>query len=308
MPPLLSHRNDQPRRHRSETEAHIPTLEIITMITEEQQNPAACRLFVGTSGYSYTEWIDAGFYPSGTKSGEMLPLYARQFPITELNYTWYQMPRAEAIERQRRKAPPGFLFAAKLTRNLTHEIDPRHWPAHALEYRDGLAPLVQAGQLAAVLIQLPPSFHRTPPNRKYLAALLDRLNGLPLAVEFRHRSWASDRVFTELEQRRVTLVSVDEPDLPGLFPALDVVTNPALFYVRFHGRNAGGWRSGNMQVQFDYNYTDDELNGWAEDNIEPMTDRTCRGVLFFNNHVRAQAPENARRMVNLLKGRGLPVV
>ena len=58
---------------------------------------SACRLFVGTSGYSYTEWGDAGFYPSGTKSGKMLPLYARHFPVTELNYTWYQMPRAEAI-------------------------------------------------------------------------------------------------------------------------------------------------------------------------------------------------------------------
>ena len=43
---------------------------------------SVCRLFVGTSGYSYTEWTDAGFYPPGTKSGKMLPLYARHFPAT----------------------------------------------------------------------------------------------------------------------------------------------------------------------------------------------------------------------------------
>jgi uncharacterized protein YecE (DUF72 family) len=271
----------------------------------EQRNSDACPLFVGTSGYSYTEWIDAGFYPSGTPSGKMLPLYARHFSISELNYTWYQMPRAEAIERQRQKVPPGFLFAVKLTRNLTHEIDSREWPEHALRYRDGVAPLIQAGQLAAVLIQLPPGFHRTLPNRKYLAALLDRLHGLPLAVEFRHRSWASDPVFMELERRRVTLVSVDEPDLPDLFPALDVVTNPDLFYVRFHGRNARGWRSGNMQLQFDYSYSDDELREWVEGNIERMRRRARRGVIFFNNHVRAQAPENALRMVKLLKDQGM---
>lgn len=266
-----------------------------------------CRLFVGTSGYSYTEWTEAGFYPSGTKSGKMLPLYARHFPATELNYTWYQMPRAEAIDRQRQLAPPGFLFAAKLTRTLTHEIDPLHWPDHALRYRDGVSPLMQSGQLLAVLIQLPPSFTRTLPNRKHLAALLDKLSGMPLAVEFRHRSWAVDSVFAELARRRVTLVSVDEPDLPDLFPALDVVTNPDLFYVRFHGRNARSWRSGNMQHQFDYNYCDEELHEWAEEKIKSMSNRASRGVLFFNNHVRAQAPENAQRMAGLLAEKGFAV-
>ena len=170
-----------------------------------------------------------------------------------------------------------------------------------------MAPLIQAGQLIAVLIQLPPSFFRTAPNRKHLAALLDSLYGLPLAIEFRHRSWASDRVFVELERRKVTLVGVDAPDFPGLFPSLDAVTNPDLFYVRFHGRNAKGWRSGNMQLQFDYDYSDNELNEWIENKIEPMSDRARKGVIFFNNHVRAQAPENARRMAGLLKERGLTV-
>jgi uncharacterized protein YecE (DUF72 family) len=170
-----------------------------------------------------------------------------------------------------------------------------------------MSPLVQAGQLAAVLIQLPPGFRRTPPNRTYLAALLDNLHGLPLAIEFRHSSWANDHVFAELERRRVTLVAVDEPELPGLFPALDIVTHPDLFYVRFHGRNAKGWRSGNMQRQFDYNYSDDELHEWIENKIEPMSDRARRGIIFFNNHVRAQAPENARRMIALLKKQNLTV-
>ena len=278
------------------------------IITKAKKKSGDCQLFVGTSGYSYTEWVDAGFYPAGTKSGRMLPLYARHFPITELNYTWYQMPRAEVIERQLGQAPEAFLFAAKLTRSLTHEIDQEHWPDNAARYRDGVAPIVQAGRLAAVLIQLPHSFHRTSPNRKYLALLLDALLGLPLAIEFRHRSWANDRVFAELERRRVTLVGVDGPDLPGLFPPLNVVTNPGLFYVRFHGRNAKGWYSGNMQHQFDYNYSDDELREWIKDKIEAMSDRARRGVLFFNNHVRGQAPENALRMAELLKARGLTVV
>ena len=56
--------------------------------------PAGCRLRVGTSGYSYAEWVDAGFYPPGTEPSRMLAAYARHFSITELNYTWYQMPKA----------------------------------------------------------------------------------------------------------------------------------------------------------------------------------------------------------------------
>jgi uncharacterized protein YecE (DUF72 family) len=97
-------------------------------------------------------------------------------------------------------------------------------------------------------------------------------------------------VFAELERRRATLVTVDAPELPGLFPRLDVVTNPDLFYARFHGRNARGWRSGHMQKQFDYDYTDEELRAWADGPLPRMADRAAEGVIFFNNHVRAQAP------------------
>jgi uncharacterized protein YecE (DUF72 family) len=271
------------------------------------RNPAAdaCAILVGTSGYSYVEWVDAGFYPAGTASGKMLSFYAESFPATELNFTWYQMPRAEAIERMRQKAPPDFLFAAKLTRTLTHEIDPQQWRQQADRFRDGISPLIQSRQLLAVLLQLPPDFHRTEANRRYLASLLDRLAGLPLAVEFRHRSWAEDRVFAELERRRVTLVAVDEPAWPALFPPLALVTNPELFYIRFHGRNADGWRSGNMQKKFDYDYTEAELQEWVEEKIITMAGQA--GVAFFNNHVNAQAPRNAALLTRLLRQEGLDV-
>ena len=264
------------------------------------------RIQVGTSGYSYSEWIDAGFYPPRTPANKMLAAYARHFPVTELNYTWYQMPKAEAVGRMLAQAPEGLTFAAKLTRTLTHEVDPDQWRGQAALFRQGVAPLIQARRFVAVLLQFPPSFRRIPENRRYLAHLLDQLQGLPLAVEFRHASWAADRVFAELERRRVTLVAVDEPDLPGLFPRLDVVTNPDLFYVRFHGRNTGGWRSGNMQKQFDYDYTEAELGKWAHARIPKMADKAARGVIFFNNHVRAQAPRNARMLINLLARRFTP--
>ena len=269
-----------------------------------QAPPPACRLCVGTSGYSYPEWVNAGFYPPGTPAREMLTHYARRFSVTELNYTWYQMPKVAAMERMVHKVPSEFKFAAKLTRTLSHEIDPDGWRGQAARYREGIAPLVQARRLLAVLIQLPPSFDRKQAHRLYLARLLDELQGLPLAVEFRHRSWAADRVFGELERRRVTLVSVDVPELPYLFPCLDVVTNPDFFYIRFHGRNSRGWRSGNMQQQFDYNYSPTELEQWSTKMIPQMAVRARTGIAFFNNHVRAQAPQNAQVLVEQLETQG----
>jgi len=263
------------------------------------------QIQVGTSGYAYNEWIDAGFYPPGTASGRMLPLYAQTFGVTELNYTWYQMPKAAALGRMLQQVPPDFRFAVKLTRTMTHEVDPGQWRGQVVRYRDGIAPLLLSGQLAAVLMQLPPAFDRAPAHRRYLANLLDALEGLPVAVEFRHVSWAVDSVFAELEKRRVTLVAVDAPRLAYLFPPLAEITNPDLFYMRFHGRNTLGWRSGNMQKQFDYHYSGAELRAATVERIIPMAHGAVRGLIFFNNHVRGQAPTDARRMAALLAEQGL---
>lgn len=258
---------------------------------------AGCSVMLGTSGYSYTEWVDSGFYPSGTRTADMLALYGRAFSTVELNYTWYQMARAEAISRMVAKAPKHFRFAAKLTRTMTHERD-ENWQQQLKMYREGIAPLRK--RLVAILVQLPPAFDRTMSNRRYLAALLDGLEDFPVAVEFRNASWATDTVFQELERRRVTLVTVDAPDLPGLFPPLDVVTNPDLLYVRFHGRNSRGWRSGNMQKQFDYDYSVEELEQWHRQQLKKMILQAGNGVVYFNNHVRAQAPGNAQRLQKIL--------
>ncbi len=267
-------------------------------LSATHQNPST--LAIGTSGYSYSEWIDSGFYPQGSHSSSMLEFYTQKFHATELNYTWYQMPKAPAIERMCSKVPDHFKFAAKLTRTMTHEIKSNTWQKETMLYRQGIEPLVVSNKLLCILIQLPPYFTRSIDHRNYLAALLDELAGLPLAVEFRHDSWINDRVFSELSRRNVTLVSVDEPNLPGLFPRLDQVTNPDLFYVRFHGRNAKGWGSGNMQQQFDYLYTNAELQEWADIIEKNYMPAAQAGGIFFNNHVRGQAPKNALYLIDLL--------
>ncbi|MBF0119372.1 MAG: DUF72 domain-containing protein [Desulfobacterales bacterium] len=254
-----------------------------------------CKILIGTSGYSYPEWVDAGFYKQNTKASQMLSLYSQKFSITELNYTWYQMPKSQSIERMQKQAPQDFSFTAKLTRTLTHEIDHEQWKKNVAKFKEGISPLMETKQLIAILLQFPKSFERIAKNRFYLASLLDELDGLPLAVEFRNAFWACDKVFSEFIKRQISLVIVDEPNISGLFPRLDVITNPNLFYIRFHGRNAKGWNSGNMQLQFDYDYKDEEIDEWVTF-IEQIKDKSKKGVIFFNNHVRGQAPKNAQNL------------
>ena len=98
-------------------------------------------VYVGTCGFSYPEWIEAGIYPAGTRSAEMLGLYSRLFPVVELNYTWYQMIRAETVERMLTGGGSSLLFCAKLTRTMTHEIAD-DWRTQAELYHQGIQPLV----------------------------------------------------------------------------------------------------------------------------------------------------------------------
>ncbi len=262
-------------------------------------------ILIGTSGYSYDDWVGP-VYPPGTASKDFLRLYAQQFALTELNFSYYRQPDARTVARMVHATPDTFRFTIKGHKTLTHETG-GDLEAESRTFKEGIRPLVEAGRLACVVMQFPYSFHYTTGTRKYLDSVCRQFERLPTAVEFRHVSWAVDSVFAELEKRRVTLVAVDAPSLPRLFPTLDVVTNPDFFYIRFHGRNTAGWRSGTMQKKFDYNYSEEELQEWIERRIEPMTRQSGHGFVFFNNHVGAQAPRNAQTMVRLLRERRLEV-
>jgi hypothetical protein len=75
---------------------------------------------VGTSGWSYPNWRGL-FYPPGVKPADRLGFCARQFTTMELNASFYRLPRPAVIERWAAVTPPGFLFAVKAWRAITHE-------------------------------------------------------------------------------------------------------------------------------------------------------------------------------------------
>lgn len=201
--------------------------------------PDRPRILIGTSGYSFPDWVGP-FYPPGIERSKMLDFYAREFPVVEVNATYYRLPPPATFRAMERKTPPEFEFVVKTHHDMTHErsLD----PALYHEFARAVEPVQAAGKLQGLLAQFPYSFHRTPENERFLAVLKTRLPEVPLFVEFRHRSWVEDGVWERLEAEGIGYVSVDEPDLPGLVPPIARVTGPErIGYVRLHGRNKANW-------------------------------------------------------------------
>jgi uncharacterized protein YecE (DUF72 family) len=251
------------------------------------------QVWVGTSGYSYGDWVGS-FYPTGTRPNRMLPYYCTQFPLVELNFTFYRPPSADILSRMAEQTPPGFQFLVKMPRTISHEQDPRDLPG----FRAAVDPLRQRGQLAGVLCQLPQSAHNEHDQRDWLDRIAQEMAGCRLAVEFRHRSWNQPEVRDWLRTADVDLVSVDVPDLPGLYPS-GLVQSTSRIYVRLHSRAAPNWYASDKE-RYDYNYDDPSLNQWIEA-LDRAENGTAEALFLFNNCQRSNAPQNARRMQELLE-------
>jgi uncharacterized protein YecE (DUF72 family) len=259
-------------------------------------------VLVGTSGYGYVEWVGP-VYPEGSRPDEFLSRYATMFPTVELNFSYYKMPTAEQLSRLMGQAGPSLLFSIKANEALTHKIDPSGWKGSARAFLEALEPLAKAGRLGALLFQFPYSFHYEVDRRRYLDAVLAEFAGLPLAVEFRNHEWYNNRVLDAFRERRVAMASLDLPALKGLPPVMDVVTAP-LAYVRFHGRNGESWWGSDSASRYDYLYSDAELEAWSG-RVRAMAERADRVLVYFNNHRRGQAVENARSFAGILGRAGL---
>jgi len=251
---------------------------------------------IGTSGYSYNEWVGP-FYPPKTKQEDFLGLYAAEFSTVELNFSYYTMPTAEQLRRMTETSGK-LSYSIKAPQTLTHKVTPHKWQDDAKTYLTALEPLQEAEKLEAVLFQFPYSFHYEADNRRHLANLLDFFAGIPSAVEFRNTQWSNNRVIDELKKRKIAYVSTDLPDIKGLPPVLDVSTSP-LAYFRLHGRNAEQWWGSDSRSRYDYLYSDKELEGAAQ-RIKRFVVKADKILVYFNNHARGQAVKNALSLKKLL--------
>jgi len=238
------------------------------------------RLLVGTSGWSYDDWIGR-FYPEGLDRKDWLAAYARQFPAVELNVTFYRVPFENMIRGWNRRAPDGFVFAAKGNRVVTHRLRLREVEQEVSRFYERMQAL---RGLEVVLWQLPPSLRCD-------AGLLEEfLQVLPTgwrrAIEFRHRSWWEDpAVVRALSRHNSAFCGVSHPRLPAATPRTADFT-----YVRFHGLGPR---------LYDYEYSETELHEWIGRTVEDLADGRDAYV-FFNNDFRANAVQNARMFRRLV--------
>jgi uncharacterized protein YecE (DUF72 family) len=172
-------------------------------------------------------------------------------------------------------------------------------------FTQALEPLRAEGKLGFILLQFPPYFIASQPNREYIARSIALLAPDKAAVEFRHASWLepgmAESTLEWLASLGAAYVCVDEPRLDGptVLPPLAAVTAESA-YVRFHGRNAGTWnaRVGSAAERFKYFYTAEQLAEWVEP-VRHLREQATATYLMFNNCFADYAPRNAQQMLSL---------
>ena len=245
-----------------------------------------------------------GFYPSSIKSGDKLTWFARFFSVVEVNVSFYRIVPPATYDTWAEITPPVFMFDVKAFSELTHFRESPPGETFAA-FRDSYASVRDMGRLGGVLFQFPPRFANTPSSREYLRRVGREMAGDVAIVEFRNHSWlapdSAESTFSLLREAGLAYAIADEPQIPNdTVPPLPAVTNPALAYVRLHGRNAAAWyRGGSGGTRYDYDYSPEELLEWAEA-VEDLARQAREVHVMFNNNAKGAGTRNAMALGELL--------
>ncbi len=187
---------------------------------------------IGTAGWSIPRAAAFRFDTPGTH----LQRYSRRLDCAEINSSFYRPHAVTTYAKWRDSTPPGFRFAVKIPRAITHELklqDAQEPFVAFLAQTDGLA-----DKRGPLLLQLPPSLSF---DGAVVTAFLDgvrRVYDGPVVCEPRHATWFSPLVTSLLERYGISRVAADPPPVP------DAIT-PAgwarVAYFRLHGAPRTYW-------------------------------------------------------------------
>ena len=189
------------------------------------------RCFVGTSGWDYEHWSGGVFYPAGMKRSDWFGHYCRHFRSVEINNSFYRLPEKRVFQKWYEAAPPGFTFAVKASRFITHMKKLAQPEDHVTLFLENAAGLRE--KLGVLLFQLPPywkfNLDRLGAFSRFIAQQ-DILPDLRSALEIRHQSWYCDSCFELLKKYNISLALTDWPEMPVAGPlTADFV------FIRRHG-------------------------------------------------------------------------
>ncbi|WFE99162.1 DUF72 domain-containing protein [Micromonospora sp. WMMD964] len=284
-------------------------------------------ILVGTASWTDRTLLDSGWYPQTADNPEKrLAYYARQFPLVEVDATYYSPPAEATARLWADRTPAGFTFNIKafslltghptrvsaLYKDLRPETDkknvyPDDLPAQSYEevwtrFLSALDPLVEAGKLGALLFQFPPWFTIKRANKQYLLEVAKRCAPLRPVYEFRHASWFdgdnADETLAFLREHRLPYVCVDMPQghRSSLPPVLAATADLAV--MRFHG-HSDKWTSKDIHEKFGYHYSKRELADWAP-KLRELADEAGQTHVLMNNCYRDYAQTNAKTLAGLL--------
>ena len=241
-------------------------------------------------------------YLTGKKNSSLYE-YASYFPLVEMDTGFYYLPSKKNIDQWLSQVPSNFRFILKIHKTFTKHQELEEGQtllAFAQELRENLAPMIEQGRLFCLLAQFPASFKCTREHVDYLRMLRQVLKGLPVAIEFRDRSWYDEKYLAGtrkfMVEHKFSLVIVDEPKKVSTTVPLDnYVTNDQFTFFRFHGRNDAGWVATGpdaRQVRTNYRYSDQELSE-LQAAVNQVKEQTQEIAIIFNNNAGNDAAENA---------------
>jgi uncharacterized protein YecE (DUF72 family) len=241
------------------------------------------KVHIGTSGWSYKHWKDL-FYPHKLRTADWLKYYATQFQSTEINGCFYRIPSIETVVNWTEQVPPGFTFCPKMSRFLTHMKKLKD-PEEPLErFFDVFEPMKK--KMGPVLLQLPPFLQFDYDRAEYLFALLKKkYKAYDFVLEVRHETWMNEAL-TLMAKYDIGFVISQSGDQ---FPYSEMVTSKNI-YVRFHG----------PKELYASSYTDEMLLSFA-DKFKNWLKEGHEIWAYFNNDIHGYAPEDARRLKQMLE-------
>jgi uncharacterized protein YecE (DUF72 family) len=236
---------------------------------------------IGCSGWNYAHWRER-VYPKGLPPKRWLEYYATLFDTVEVNNTFYRLPNVSSVQSWVEQSPPGFVFAVKASRYLTHIKRLSDLGSGLQRFYERIDPLVRSPKLGPVLWQLPPTFKR---DDERLASALAALPEGRHCFEFREASWYVEEVYDVLRAHGVALVIPDSPKYP--FRTLELTADWTFLRFHYGSRGRGG------------NYSERELKEWTE-RIEGWRDTGQDVYAYFNNDWEGYAVKNGLRLKEML--------
>jgi len=260
--------------HAARVSQQIPTHASSLPRGEGEASDLDSRIYIGCSGWYYRHWAD-NFYPHDLPGSRWFDHYASNFRTVELNAPFYSWPTLKTVGVWNRQVGRrSFKYSIKVNELITHLK--RFVRTDRLVLDFGLIADLLDERFGCFLFQLPPSFRYSKRALNMILRQLDpkRRN----VVEFRHRSWWDEKVFSAFRNGGITFCSASGPRLPD---ALIKTTDDV--YIRFHGK--GAW--------YRHDYTREELATWTG-RIRDCA--AARVWAYFNNDRNGYAPKNAREL------------